>query len=203
MLIRILSIGLLLNLVSLVLHKQSQKALIIFIILGLTSLRYIDPGDTLYGAFHMLPWLSLLILFNFLTYTKIRMHHVVIFVLIFLSAISVAKTNLFDYRDPATDFYVHFSPSSDIREAVKILSRSTLQTIWVEPVLYYPHWQTGAVPYTSMINYYGWMDQTTPMKQDLVGHLSQELPTIVWAETRGVHSGTILLRSARAGASGT
>jgi hypothetical protein len=184
MLIRILSVGLILNLISLVIHQQTHKALIIFIILGLTSLRYIDPGDTLYGVFHMLPWFALLILFNFLTFTRIRLHHVLIWILLLTASLQVARSNLFDYRDPATDFYVHFSPSSDIREAVKILSKSTPQTIWVEPVLYYPHWQTGAVPYTTMINYYGWMDQTLPMKQDLTAHLSRELPTIVWAETK-------------------
>ena len=183
-LIRILSVGLIINLAALVLHKKIIKAITIVIVLGLTSLRYIDPGDTLYGVFHMLPWFVLLVIFNFIPFTKIRLHHIVIWLIILISSLSVASRNLFDYRDPATDFYVHFSPSSDIREAVKILTQSSPQTIWVEPVSYYPHWRTGATPYTNMINYYAWMDKTEPMKSDLVAHLKNELPTIVWAETQ-------------------
>jgi hypothetical protein len=182
-LIKVLSIGLLINLASLLLRKELLKAGFIFIVLGFTSLRYIDPGDTLYGVFHMLPWSSLLILFNFVAFTKIRLYHLIIWIIIMFASIQVANKNLFDYRDPTTDFYVHFSPSADIREAVKILSISTPQTLWVEPVMYWPHWRTGAAPYTSMVNYYGWMDQTPPMKEGLTNHLEKELPTIVWAQT--------------------
>lgn len=183
MLTRILSLGVIVNLIALIIRRQMLKAFTIFILLGLTSLRYIDPGDTLYGVFHMLPWFVLLILFNFLTFTKLRLHHIGIWFLVVLASLQVANKNLFDYRDPSTDFYVHFSPSSDIREAVKIISQSSPQTIWVEPVMYYPHWRTGATPYTSLINYYGWMDRTAPMKEDLVSRLNQELPALVWAET--------------------
>ncbi len=183
MLTRILSLGLVFNLIALVVHKQIFKAVAIFIILGLTSLRYIDPSGTLYGVFHMLPWFVLLILFNFLTFTKLRLHHIGIWILVVLASLQVANINLFDYRDPSTDFYVHFSPSSDIREAVKIISQSSPQTIWVEPVMYYPHWRSGATPYLSLINYYGWMDKTGPMKADLVAQLNRELPTLIWAET--------------------
>lgn len=189
MLIRVLSIGVVINLISLIIHKQFFKAGVIFTILGLTSLRYIDPSNTLYGVFHMLPWFVLLVLFNFLPLTKIRLHHVIIWILIIISGFQVASKNLFDNRDPSTDFYVHFSPSADIREAVKIISQSSPQTIWVEPVMYWPHWRTSATPYTSMVNYYDWMDQTEPMKADLVNHLTKELPTIIFSETaRGIGS---------------
>ena len=189
-LIRMLSLGIILKTIYLIIDKKYFKAGIIFLVLGLSSLRYIEPSNTLYGAFHMLPWFALLISLNFVDlahFSRMRMiqkiFQVVILVLVFASVINVAKVNLWDHRTPSTDFYVHYSPSEDIRTIVSILSQDVEQTIWVEPVMYWPYWNTKGNQYSTMINYYDWMDQTPPMKNSLERQFASNLPTIVWAKT--------------------
>ena len=190
LLIKVLSLGFILKILFLVLDKKYFKASLYFTVLGLSSLRYIEPGNTLYGAFHMLPWFVLLVLFNFSDFTHFRpifrLRQIVlggIYILIFVAAINISRINLWDNRDPSTDYYVHYSPSEDVWTAVKILSKNGGQTIWVEPVMYWPYWRTGTTQYSSMVNYYGWMDLTPPMKDEIHKQFSTELPTIVWATT--------------------
>ncbi len=184
MLIRLLSLGFLINLLYLIKDKNYLRVIFIISILWLTSLRYIDPAGLLYGVFHMLPWFAVLILFCFINASTPKIINIIMLGIISLASLQVARTNLFDIRVPEDDYYVNFSPKADIREAVKIISESSPQTIWVEPVMYYPHWRTTAQPYTKMVNYYGWMDQTEPMKSELDHNLGVELPTIVYAETK-------------------
>lgn len=183
LLVKVLSLSYLINIIFFITHKSYNDLMLFILLPCLAALRYIDPSNTLYGAFHMLPWLVILACLSFPVYSKPKFINISIYILIFLASLNIARTQLFDYRDPATDFYVHYSPSVDIREAVKILSKTEHQTIWVEPVMYWPHWHTGASSYSSMVNYYGWMDQTLPMKKNLETQLAQQLPTIVYAET--------------------
>lgn len=184
MLIRILSVALIINIAYLIKSKKYMQVVITVILLWLTSLRYIDPAGMLYGVFHMLPWFAVLTLLAFINDATPKLVNIIMMIMVMLAACGVARTNLFDSRIPENDYYINFSPKSDIREAVKILSVSSPQTIWVEPVMYYPHWRTNASPYTKMVNYYGWMDQTEPLKNDLDHNLEINLPTIVYAETK-------------------
>lgn len=181
LLLKALSLGLLFNLTWLLKSKSYQRVCFLVIVLWLSSLRYIEPGNTLYGAFHMLPWFGLLILTFFYTMPK-KFIAVLIFVLIALATINIAKTNLWDQRDLATDYYIHYSPSEDLSKAVSILSEQGGQTVWVEPVMYWVYWQTGARQYNSMVNYYAWMNQATPLRAQLTASLGGELPTLIYLD---------------------
>ena len=189
--IKVLSLGFIIQIFWLIKDKLYGKAIMFIAILGLSNLRYIDPSTTLYGAFHMLPWFGLLIFFNILEITKHKLN-IVLITVIFIVTLGVAKHSLWDRRDISTDYYVHFSPLEDIRKAVEIIASEGGHTIWVEPVQYWPHWRTGAGQFTTMVNYYGWMNQTPPLKQELKGALSSSLPTIVWAENTRLGIGDYL-----------
>ena len=188
--IKVLSLGFIVELIWLIKDKLHLRLLAWIALLGLSNLRYIDPSNTLYGAFHMLPWLSLLLMLNIVELKRLLKGNkaqiataMIIFLAIGWSALSTAMVSIFDKRDVTTDFYVNYSPLVDIHKVVQILNRDSEQTIWVEPVGYWPYWRTGAEQYSEMVNYYGWMDQTPPMKESLDKQFQQELPTIVWAET--------------------
>jgi hypothetical protein len=179
--IKVLSLGFIIQIFWLIKNKLYGKAILFIAILGLSNLRYIDPSTTLYGAFHMLPWFGLLIFFNILEITKHKIN-IVLITMIFIVTLGVAKHSLWDKRDINADYYINFSPLEDIRKAVEIIASEGGHTVWLEPVQYWPHWRTGVGQYTTMVNYYGWMDQTPPLKQELDNALSSSLPTIVWAE---------------------
>lgn len=190
LLLKILSFGFILEIMFLIRQKKYRSVLLYVTVLGLASLRYIAPDNTLYGAFHMLPWFALLIYFNFIDTTSFttstNSHKIirgVICLLVFAVSINIARTNLWDQRSPSSDYYIHYSPSQDIQTAVSILSKNTGQSVWVEPVMYWPYWHTGASEYSTMVNYYDWMDSMPPLKQELQEQLKGELPTIVWAKT--------------------
>jgi len=189
--IQLLSIGFLLELYFLIKDKQVLRAFAWVIILFLANIRYIDPSETLYGAFHMLPWFSVYV-FTVVTELKRlwfsrglkQLTAKFIIILLVIGTISLASASLWDKRDPVTDFYINYSPLVDLSKVVEILSRDSEQAVWVEPVFYWPYWKTGAKQYSEMINYYGWMDLTPPMKNTLNDLLVSELPTIVWAKTQ-------------------
>lgn len=188
--IQLLSLSFLLELFWLCRDKQYLRALGWVAVLFLVNIRYIDPSNTLYGAFHMLPWVSVFILAVFVELARLwtaqglkQLTAKFIVIILTLSTLSLASSTLWDVRDPANDFYINYSPSVDIAKVVEILSRDRQHSIWVEPVMYWPYWQTGAKQYSEMINYYGWMDQTPPLRDSLDALLDSELPTIVWAKT--------------------
>jgi hypothetical protein len=191
LLLKILSVGFILELFFLIKSKHYVRSCILFAALGLSSLRYIDPSQTLYGAFHMLPWFSLLVLFNF-TQIHVRTIRIIIIFCVVVAATMLARVSLWDQRDPATDYYVHYSPHEDVSQAVTILSQDSPQTIWVEPVSYWPYWHTFAKPYSSMIFYYGWMDQVPLLKDSLTTKLQAGLPTIIIIDDQGLGIGSYI-----------
>lgn len=46
--------------------KMRKESLLIFLILGLSNIRFVEPGSVFYGAFHMAPWYGLFIAIIFL-----------------------------------------------------------------------------------------------------------------------------------------
>lgn len=189
--IRVLSLSFLFIIYWLIKDKKYSRVLLWVVLLFLANIRYIDPSNTLYGAFHMLPWFSMFVLLTVAELPRLwsaqvfaRLTVIILIIALTWAGIGVARQTLWDSRDPKTDYYVNYSPQEDILKAVEILSRESEQTVWVEPVLYWPYWQTGAQPYSRMIFYYGWMDQTPPLKQELNDLFARELPTLVWAKTQ-------------------
>ena len=171
-------------------RKKYLSAALAVLILGLSSLRYINPGNTLYGAFHMQPWFGILLvvviykLGDLYQCSKFFKSVAVIFILsIFVFSLSNAKANLWDHRNSEADYVTHYTKSEQVRQAVSILSRGSTQTVWVEPVMYWPYWHTGAEPYSFMINYYAWMDRTPPLRERLTVSLDRELPTLVYLDS--------------------
>lgn len=167
--------------------KKISSGFLYIMILALVSLRYINPNNTLYGGFHMLPWFGIMtyLAIHSLADLKLRLLtrlgvFMVFLVLVISLLFPLVKNNLLDSRDKERDYYIHYSPGEDIWSLVKILSRKQALSVWVEPVEYWPYWQSGARPYSTMVNYYGWMDQSEPLKNMLKISLDQELPDIIW-----------------------
>lgn len=188
-LLRLLSLLFLYNIYVLVRTKQYFRALFLYTIIFLTNLRYIDPASTLYGAFHMLPWYGTL-LYGAIAFLKIsKLPRFIIFVLIVLFSLPVAKTLLWDHRDLDTDYFVHYSPSADLSLAVQIISRDASHSLWVEPVNYWVHYQNNSTLYTTMINYYRWMDKVPAFRLEFDKTIESNLPDIVYLNNQNLGLG--------------
>lgn len=193
-LLKLLSLIYLYDLFILIRRKEYSKALALHLILFLSNLRFINPGNTLYGVFHMLPWYATL-LFGTISFFRIpRIPYFLILVLVMLFSLPVAREMLWDRRDLDTDYFVHYSPSADLSKVVQTLSLRTPRTIWVEPVNYWVHYQNNSKLYTTMINYYRWMDNTPPFKTEFTQRLEQGLPDIVYINNQNLGLGDLISR---------
>lgn len=186
-LIKLFSVILLSTISYSIYKKKLSSAILYIMILALVSLRYINPNNTIYGGFHMLPWYGVMTYLSIHTLTELKLRLLarigvfVVFVVFILGLLfPLVKNNLLDSRDKERDYYIHYSPGEDIWSLVKILSRKEPLSVWVEPVEYWPYWQSGAKPYSTMVNYYGWMDKSEPLKHMLRISLDQDLPVIIW-----------------------
>lgn len=190
--LKILSLLFLYNIVQLIRNKQILRALALYFLLFLSGLRYIDPGNTLYGGFHMLPWYGTLLFGALVSLSLPRFARLIVLTVVLFASVFVARILLWDQRDPGTDYFVHYSPSADLSQVVKIISTTTSRTVWVEPVNYWIHYQNNSTLYTTMINYYRWMDQTPPLKMEISQKLSQKLPDLVYLNNQNLALGEVL-----------
>lgn len=181
LLLKALSAAYFLRLIYLIKNRSFLLLFGVVIIVTISNIRYIDPTSSLYGAFHLLPWYGVYTIVAFLPTQSLKYLRIIITILIFSATLNHARYNLFDHRDAVHDFAVHYSTSEDLRHAVSILAGSSQMSMWVEPVEYWPYWNTGVIQYSHMVNYYGWMDQTPPLRDPLIADFNLTLPSLVYS----------------------
>lgn len=191
-LLKLLSLIYLYNLFVLVRGKEYKIALALHTILFLINLRYINPANTLYGAFHLLPWYGAL-LYGAVAFLRApRLPRFFLLTLLIIFALPIARQHLWDQRDINTDYFVHYSQSADLSQVVQILSRDVPRSIWVEPVNYWVHYQNNSRLYTTMINYYPWMHQTPSFQTELAIALKTSWPDLVYLNNQNLSLGAQL-----------
>ena len=166
--IKALSIALLFNLLLLLKKKRIGEVALIIVNLGLASIRYVKPSSELYGAFHMLPWFSLLIAYTTISSfqvikliknIKLKIIVTVLIILVLSVTIVQSKYTLFDRRNPETDLHVHYSPHYNYGDALRIMKKPD-DALFVVPVNSLVYWYSDISPISKYIFFYEWMEQT-------------------------------------------
>lgn len=185
--IRIFSLLLIINL----LWKRNIKiGVIIFILLGLTNLRFINPGDEGYAGFHILPWYGLLIFISSLISVSnletIKRKRIFILNVTALTVISVlslnfAKTGLFYKSDVMKDYYINYSTYISIGDTIKSIKQAD-NTLFVSPNSWLIYWQADINHLPKLYGYYAWMSGLPKLHQAILNSFETNPPTFFYCD---------------------
>ena len=185
--IKALSLVLLFNLFLLLKNNKKREVVLITIILGLASIRYVKARTELYGAFHMLPWFSLLTvyaiissfqLFKLIKNGLIKSVNIILIIFVLSVAILQSRYTLFDTRNPETDLHVHYSPHYNYADALRIMKKPN-DTLFVAPVNMLIYWYSDIQPVSKYIYFYEWMEKTA-LTQDIKRIFTKNPPTFLY-----------------------
>lgn len=187
--IQLLSVIFLINLVILWKIKKYFLVFGIFLILGMTNLRYVTPGQQEYSGFHILPWFMTLILLTMITIKFVweKYHRVWwrIFIGIFMALLFLTifkeSSILLKPIDLNKDFYVNYSKQADIGSAIKIMKTSH-ENLFVVPDEWLIYYQADISHYSKMVNYYAWMSYVPEIKDPLYQKFEDNLPTFFYCD---------------------
>lgn len=195
--IRMLSILFILCSVVLLSKKSFIVGLGLFVILGLSNLRYVEPGLQMYQGFHLLPWYSILCLSTvlsmrtLLTYPKMKYIKgiaVGVFIITLVVILNYSLEDLFKSRDTANDFYVNYSRQFDMGEAVRILKNET-DTLFVVPDEWLVYWQ-AQIPHASfLLGYYAWMNAVPDLSKEVHRMFNTSPPTYFYCDCNSAYFG--------------
>jgi len=181
---------LIINLFLLLRNKKYKVVIFTILILGLASIRYVEPDQLMYRVFHMLPWYSLLILITFLLTLKnykelkdpkYKIGLIGIVLLIFIVTFYQAKVDLFNKTDTATDYYIHFSSHEDYSAAIKILGNSN-NSLFVVQSENYLYWSTDVKQYSRHTAFATYMEKVPSIADDLIRRFQTDPPTFLWLD---------------------
>jgi hypothetical protein len=140
-------------------RKKPKVVLLIFFLLGLALVRYVDPGTVYYQAFHLLAWYGLFLLFLFCLLAdwylkqKSRLFSPLLLLLLaslLLAALFSPQSFLQEKTNRDEEFTVNYAPYFSTGEVVKLLAQSGDQLfldMWDDLI----YWQAGldsAYPYS-------------------------------------------------------
>ncbi|MDO8638154.1 MAG: hypothetical protein Q7R43_01150 [Candidatus Daviesbacteria bacterium] len=187
--IQLLSVILLINSFILWKIKKYNLIILIFIILGLTNLRYIVPGQQSYSGFHILPWFIALILATMVTvkFAWEKYHQVwwkiFLFILIISLSVTIFRESsiLLKSTDLNKDFYINYSRQADIGSAVKIMKDNN-DSLFVVPDDWLIYYAADIPHFSKMVNYYAWMSDVPEIKQPLHQKFESNLPTFFYCD---------------------
>lgn len=186
---RILSIILIINLILLWKKGKSQLVLLMVLVLGLTNIRFIPPGQQEYSGFHILPWFISLILLTVISTSVykdaknifLKMPLFILIIALFLVIAKQSSQSLFKKHDQNLDFYVNYSRQTDAGEAVKIM-KSTEDTLFVVPDEWLIYWQADIAHASKMVNYYAWMADVPQIKNPLQEMFKKNPPAFFYCD---------------------
>lgn len=140
-------------------RKKPGVILLIFFLLGLALVRYVEPGTVFYQAFHLLAWYGLFLLFffcflvDFLFKPKNRLFSSLILLLLagfLFTAVFSPQSFLQEKVNREEEFTVNYAPYFATGEVIKILAQPDDQLfldLWDDLI----YWQAGldsAYPYS-------------------------------------------------------
>lgn len=197
MIMKVLSGVFLINLLLLIIRRKITLLLIVVFVLGISNIRFVEPGLQYYSGFHILPWFLLLIFFslylsldNFWHYKNrwVKLILVILILSLFISALVTANKSLFTKRDMATDFYINYSRQFDFGRAVNIM-KSDGDTLFVVPDEWLIYWQGDIDHATKMINYYAWMTYVPQLNEIVETNFQTSPPTFFYCDCVGSYFG--------------
>jgi len=190
MLIRILSILLILDLAYVFFLKKFSRGLIIFILLGLFNIRFINPGEGHFNGFHLLPWYTALVTitsFLFIEQFKNRSFYLIKFLNIGLLIVALflsfryAQQNLFVEKDSKKEYEVLFSTHTKIGESIKNIKHPA-DTLFVNSDAWLVYWQSDTNHLPKLFGYYTWMSGIPKLHEKMHQAFRQTPPVYLYCE---------------------
>lgn len=189
LLFQILSGAYILSLAHIIYQKKYLLALTSYLIVIMLNLRPLPLGE-IYTGFHFLPLFSA---FAFLTIlqvktVQIKIHHLVqnigkilIYILFVLAAYSFGYRELIPQTNPASNWYINYSPFFDYGETLRLLSHPT-DTLMIVPDAPLIYWQSRLFPSQRYYFVYGFIEYSPPLRKDVVSSLLKNPPTFIYIE---------------------
>lgn len=187
--IQLLSILLIVNVLFLVFKKQYFQAVSIFILLGLSNIRYVSPGSQGYGGFHLLPWYAMLVFIaSILSIEILRKSNIILrllnpLVIILLIGLSInfAKGEFFKKEDIIKDYDKNYSTAINRGDAVRVMKVAG-DTLFVSPNAWIIYWQGDVNHLPKMYGYYAWMASIPQVHSAILETFSKNPPTFFYCE---------------------
>lgn len=188
--IQALSLVLLIFLGSEFIRKHYRKAATIILILGLANIRYIEPGSEIYGGFHLLPWVALLVFTSTIALANVwrkQISHLIKGIILTLTilAIFLSFTHLARELKVTTNIdnsmFVNYSEQFSIGRAVEIMANGNQnEELFIAPGAWLVYWQSGVSHNSKMLNYYEWMSKTPELSIIVHTSLSKRPPIYIY-----------------------
>lgn len=185
--IRILTVSLVFNLLA-AKAKRLQRLLLIFIILGLTNIRFVYPGNEHFAA-GFLPWYSsfifitsIIVLRSFKTnHTLLKLFNIVIISLVLVLSIKYSQPLLFTKRDPQLDYSINYSTQTDRGKAIQIMKEDK-DTLFVSLDAWLVYWQSDTNHLPKLFGYYPWMSGITDLHKTFLKSFEKSPPTFIYCD---------------------
>ncbi|MBI2019267.1 hypothetical protein HYS95_01190 [Candidatus Daviesbacteria bacterium] len=202
LIVRWLTILLIINMIFLVKKGQFKKVLIIFILLGLTNIRFVSPGIGSYQGFHILPWYATLIFLSIVLITQHLKKNTsyllkgvnlgIVIVLLFLSF--TYQKNSFSKKDIQLEYTINYSTHTDIGQIIGIM-KSNQDTLFVSPDAWLVYWQSDANHLPKLYGYYAWMSGIPDFRNRIIESFEKDPPTFFFCEDcKGLDLGKYLIK---------
>ena len=137
--------------IFLTVFKEKKLMSFIFIVLGFSAIRFVQPGTMYFEAFHILPWYALFLasifymferILEFLKKKRLFCSVVVYFVLIFLYIVFSPRSFLQDSIDKQREFTTNFASYFAYGQTIKTLAEKE-STVYLDVWDDLIYWETG------------------------------------------------------------
>lgn len=178
--IRISLILLAINLFFEIKQRKYSKALIIFVVLGLSNIRFVYPGNEYYAA-GFLAWYSSLIFITALSIKKFNLLNSVL--IIFLIALSVNFSYPFVLKQNSAlqDLEINFSTPTSDGELIRNM-KNEKDTLFVSNDSWLTYWQSDAYHMPKLFGYYTWMSGIPKLHNAVLENFEKNPPTFFYCD---------------------
>ncbi len=177
--------------------NRFRQILLIWFLLGLTNLRFVQPGMQEYSGFHILPWSITLIFFTFafldiINWQKVHLftRGVIFFCLLVLAFVLIRENQigLFNKQDQALKYYINYSRQIEFGQAIQAM-KDPKDTLVVVPDEWLIYWQANIQHASFMINYYAWMSYVPALRLAIESVFQKTPPTFFYCDCKAGYFG--------------
>ncbi len=177
-----LSFLFIISLIYLIFKKKYLQAVVSFLLLGLTNIRFVWPGRGGYGGFHLLPWYASLIFISTAFFIKrLKVAYIILIVLALWASLIYAKSELFIKRDLSKDYEINYSTYTDLGQIIRII-RKPQDTLFVSRDAWLVYWQSDANHIPKLFGYYTWMAGIPYINDKVIQAFTTNPPTLIYCE---------------------
>lgn len=187
--IKLLSLLLIISMIILIFRKKYFLVAGIFILLGLSNIRFINPGDQEYTGFHLLPWYAILIFVTSLLSIEVfKKNNIIVKILISLIltltiglSINFVRSDLFQRKNMLSDYNVNYSTAINRGDAVRSM-KDTGDTLFVSPNAWLIYWQSDIDHLPKLYGYYTWMSGIPKIHNAVLEAFEKNPPAFFYCE---------------------